>query len=251
MGCRGTNELVWPCSASRRVPPHVKVPVAREAEVRSDPLPSTTRGSLPFHPRTEAELGRLSDEELIRYLRAAHAASARDAARTALQILVYGYWNHVGFRLERKLPAHAVEDVTGDVIVRAIQSAFSGQSVGEFRSWLHTITDRTIADFYRARRRRPEEAPLETEGEEIPSKEPVAPDSRGYVEAQMVVEQVLDELRPDHRRVVEIVVFEDRPASAAAAEVDEMTTANAYQVVSRFRARVREVLEADTRAGNE
>ena len=213
--------------------------------------PRLANDSLPFHPHTEAELGRLADEELIGYLRDAHAAGARDAARTALQILVYGYWDHVGFRLERKLPAHAVEDVTGDVIVRAIQSAFSGQSVGEFRSWLNTITDRATVDFYRARSRHPEEVPLETEDDEAPSKEPVAPDTRGYVEAQAVVEQVLDELRPDHRRAVEIVVFEDRPASAAAAEVDGMTTANAYQVVSRFRGRVRELLEADTGASDE
>ena len=206
---------------------------------------------LPFHPRSEAELGRLSDEGLIEYLRKAHAAGDLDASRLALQILVYGYWRHVELRLERKLPARAVEDVTGDVLVRAIQSAFSGSSVGEFRAWLNTITDRSIADFYRAGGRRPEEAPLEPEDEEHAAGEPAAPDSRGYIETQMLVEQVLDELRPDHRRVVEIVIFEDRPASAAATEVSGMTTANAYQVVSRFRARLRELLEADTEASHD
>lgn len=205
---------------------------------------------MPFHPRTEAELSRLSDDDLIDYLRSAHAAGSLDAARLALQVLVYGYWRHVELRLDRKLPDHAVEDITGDVIVRAVQSAFSGASVGEFRSWLNTITDRTIADFYRARSRHPGEASLEP-GDDQPSSEPVAPDTRGYVEAQMVVEEALDELRPDHRRVVEIIVFEDRPASAAAAEVNGMTTTNAYQVVSRFRARLRELLEADTGAGDE
>ena len=206
---------------------------------------------MPFHPRSEAELSRLSDEELIGYLRAAHARGASDAARTALQILVYGYWTLVAYRLERKLPRQAVEDVTGDVIVRAIQSAFSGQSVGEFRSWLNTITDRAVADFYRARARRPEETPLEAEGEEGHTYEPAAPDGRGYVEVQMVIEALLDELRSDHRRVVELIVFEDRPASAAATEVEGMTSANVYQVVSRFRASLRERLEGDTGAGHE
>jgi RNA polymerase sigma factor (sigma-70 family) len=201
---------------------------------------------LPFRPRPEADLGRLSDEDLIAYLRAAHAAGATDASRTSLQLLVFGYWTHVAFRLERKLPSHTVEDVTGDVIVRAIQSAFSGHSVGEFRSWLNTITDRGVADFYRTRSRRPEEAPLERDEDEGRSIEPAAPDGRGYVEIQAVIEDLLAEMRPDHRRVTELVVFEDRPASAVAGEVEGMSTDNVYQVVSRFRRRLRELLEVDT-----
>ena len=199
-----------------------------------------------FRPLSETELGRLTDEELITYLRRAHTAGALDAARLALQILVHGYWNHVLYRLERKLPAQSVEDATSDVIVRAIQSAFAGQSVGEFRSWLNTITDRATADFYRARSRRPEETPLERDEEEGPSTEPAVSDDAGYIEVQMVLEQALGELREDHRRVVEIVVFEDRPAAEGADQVEGMTTANAYQVVSRFRARLRELLEGDT-----
>ena len=206
---------------------------------------------MPFRPLPEPELDRLSDEDLIAHLRAAHAAGAAEEARTALQILVHGYWSHVAYRLERKLPAHAVEDVTGDVVVRAIQSAFSGHSVGEFRSWLNTITDRATADFYRARARRPEETPLERDEEDGGSLEPAAPDSRGYVEVQMVIEEVLAELRADHRRLVELAVFEDRPAAEAAAEVEGMTTANAYQVVSRFRTRLRELLEGDTGTNHE
>ena len=201
---------------------------------------------MPFHARSEADLGRLSDEDLIAYLRAAHAAGATDASRTSLQLLVFGYWTHVAFRLERKLPSHTVEDVTGDVIVRAIQSAFSGHSVGEFRSWLNTITDRAVADFYRTRSRRPEEAPLERDEDEGRSIEPAAPDGRGYVEIQAVIEDLLAEMRPDHRRVTELVVFEDRPASAVAGEVEGMSTDNVYQVVSRFRRRLRELLEVDT-----
>jgi RNA polymerase sigma factor (sigma-70 family) len=206
---------------------------------------------LPFRAKPQDELSRLTDEELIGYLRAAHASGASEAARTALQVLVFGYWTHVAYRLERKLPAQVVEDVTGDVIVRAIQSAFSGQSVGEFRSWLNTITDRAVADFYRARARRPEETPLEPEGDEGHTHEPAAPDGRGYVEVQMVIEDLLDGLRPDHRRVVELVVFEDLPASVAASEVEGMSAANVYQVVSRFRTSLRERLEGDTGAGHE
>lgn len=121
----------------------------------------------------------------------------------------------------------------------------------EFRSWLNTITDRATADFYRARARRPEETPLESEVEEGHAHEPAAPDGRSYVEVQMVIEDLLGELRPDHRRVVELVVFEDQPAGAVASDVEGMSSANVYQVVSRFRASLRERLEGDTGAGHE
>ena len=78
----------------------------------------------------------------------------------------------------------------GDVIVRAIQSAFSGESVGQFRAWLNTITDRALADFYRARERGPEPGPHEPGGEEGMTIEPPAPDTRGYVEVQRVADRV-------------------------------------------------------------
>ena len=58
----------------------------------------------------------------------------------------------------------------------------------------------------------------------------------------MVIEDLLGELRPDHRRVVELVVFEDQPAGAVASDVEGMSSANVYQVASRFRASLRERL---------
>ena len=98
-----------------------------------------------FRPLGETELARLSDDELIAYLRRAHGQSAR----TALAILVYGHWHNVARRVAMKVPAGAVEDVTADVLVSAIQSAFDGVSKGEFVVWLRTITARRIADFHR------------------------------------------------------------------------------------------------------
>ena len=71
------------------------------------------------------------------------------SAARALAILVYGHWRNVERRIQMKLPSAYVEDLTGDVVADAIASAFEGNSVGEFRSWLNTITQRAIADFYR------------------------------------------------------------------------------------------------------
>ena len=82
--------------------------------------------------------------------------------------LVYGYERDVKRRLSLKVPAHVVDDVAHDALVRAIAAAFDGTSVGEFRSWLHTIVDRTAVDFFRRAERRPKESilPSEHAGEE-------------------------------------------------------------------------------------
>jgi RNA polymerase sigma factor (sigma-70 family) len=201
---------------------------------------------LSFRPRPEHELDALSDDELIAYIRHARAAGAREAARVALQILVFGHWELVVARLRMKLPAHAVEDTAGDVIARAITSTFAGESVGEFRAWLATILRRAIVDFYRGRERTLAADPLFCDDDDDrPGREPSAADHAGYVEAQMVIESVLDELRDDHRAVVDIVVMQGRSADDACAEVPGMTPDNAYQIVRRFRVRLREALEGE------
>ncbi len=195
-----------------------------------------------FRPRPEHELDRLSDENLLAYLRDARAAGDTDSARTALQVLVFGHWSIVVARLRMKLPAHVVEDTAGDVIARAITSSFAGDSVGEFKAWLNTILRRAIAD--RERSRTIATDPLDTD-DEHPGPEPATADAAGYVETQMVIQAALDELRQDHRRLVEIVVFEARSAADACAEIEDMTPDNAYQIVRRFRVRLRELLEDD------
>ena len=151
----------------------------------------------------------------------------------------------VAARLRMKLPAHAVEDTAGEVIASAITSTFSGQSVGEFRSWLTTILRRKIVDYYRERGRTIQADPLEGERDDQPTIQPLSPDDSGYVETQLVIESVLAELRDDHRRVVELVVFQARSAEEACAKVDGMTPDNAYQIVRRFRKRLREALDGD------
>jgi DNA-directed RNA polymerase specialized sigma24 family protein len=174
----------------------------------------------------EAELARLSDDELIAYLRKADAVSAR----TALSILVYGHWHNVARRVALKVPPAAVEDVTADVLVSAIQSAFDGVSVGEFVVWLRTITARRIADYHR--RPVPQTVPIE-------DVEPEAP-SEGVIAVQDAVERVLARLSAEHRRVVERVVFEGRSAS----EVEGFSEANVHQIASRFRRALREELDS-------
>lgn len=189
-----------------------------------------------FRPLDDAALQRLDDDALIGYMRDARM-SGHPSAGQALAILVFGHWQNVERRMRMKIPAAHVEDMTGDVIADAIASAFEGKSVGEFVSWLGTITQRAIADFYRRGPGRMKAA------DELPA-EPATPSEAGAVAVRDAIEHVMATLRPDHRRVVDLVVFEDRSAAEVAQAVDGMTEANVHQIVSRFRAALRGELQA-------
>jgi len=194
-----------------------------------------------FVQKPDHELERLDDDALILYVREARAAGDRDAAGQAIAILVYGHWRNVERRVAMKIPSQHVEDVTGDVIISAIQSAFDGASVGEFVVWLATITRRRIADFHR--RPRVETAPLGGESRERPGVEPVAPSEEGSVEIQDAIDRVLARLSEAHRDVVERRVFAQLPSAEVAAGVASMTVANVDQIASRFRRALRAELE--------
>jgi RNA polymerase sigma factor (sigma-70 family) len=199
----------------------------------------------PFRTRKEHELDALSDEELFEYMREARRAGALDAMRTALAVLAFGYRGIVRLRVMLKVPSQDVDEVTDTAIESAIGSRFDNDSIGEFRSWLNRITDRRIADYHRRREGKPELGPLPGEGEEEAlGPEPATEFEGTSVDARRALRQALDELRPNHRRAVERYVFAGCSAEEAAQEIEGMTEANVHQIASRFRRRLRDLLEA-------
>jgi RNA polymerase sigma factor (sigma-70 family) len=204
-----------------------------------------------FQRKPDHELDRLDDDSLIAYIRAARHAGDRSAAGRALGVLVFGHWRNVERRVRLKVPAEHVEDVTEDIVLSAIQSAFDGTSVGEFVSWLRRITQRRIADFHRRAESVPRLVPLVADPDAAPrAPDPAVASEEGAIEAQDAVDRVLARLSEPHRRVVEAIVFEGLTAREAARAVPDMTEANAHQIVSRFRRALRRELEhGDTSGG--
>jgi RNA polymerase sigma factor (sigma-70 family) len=198
-----------------------------------------------FRPRPDHELAKLDDEKLIAYLREAASAGDAGAARSALATLTYGYLGNIRGRVRLRIPPHAVDDVVSEVLVRAIGAAFDGSSVGEFRSWLSTITKRGIADWHRRQQRRPKETPLPTEhvgSEEIWGGEPASESEAGAVEFGMVLDGVLGGLSERHRLVVELHLFDGFSAAEVCEQVDGMKPDNVAQIASRFRKRLEKAL---------
>jgi RNA polymerase sigma factor (sigma-70 family) len=199
-----------------------------------------------FEPLSDHNLQKLSDEELIAYIRDARDDGELAHGRRGLAILVYGYERDVKRRVALKVPSYAVDDLAHDALVRAIAAAFDRSSVGEFRSWLHTIVDRAVADFYRRAERRPKETilPSEHAGEDdVWGGEPAVESEAGAVELRIIVEEVLGTFNEKHRLVIELHIFQGLTAAEVCAKIKGMSEDNVAQIASRFRARLRARLD--------
>lgn len=90
--------------------------------------------------------------------------------------------------------------------------------------------------------------PDEHEGEEdVRRAVGISPDEAAAVDVQAVIDQARGELGVDHRRAIDVHVFEGYSAREAAKTVGNgMTETNVHQIATRFRRRMRELLdEAD------
>jgi DNA-directed RNA polymerase specialized sigma24 family protein len=209
-----------------------------------------------FREPPQHALSGLADDALIDYLRAAREAGRHDAMKAAVAVLVFGYHDALTNRARLKLPEPDVADVVSETFASAIASAFDGSSVGEFRSWLHTILSRRIADYHDARRRTPKTAPLpgEHHGEEaVWGEEPSDPFEGDALHARGCLEIAYRELERDsHRAVIDLYVLGPNSAADTAALIgDGMTEANVHQIASRFQRRFKELLEEGSDTGGE
>jgi DNA-directed RNA polymerase specialized sigma24 family protein len=204
---------------------------------------------LPHNCRPHNELNRLSNEELVAYLVEQRDAGRTECAKYAVEILAFGYWKHVRFRVWRKVPKEDVDDVTAEVIESAIGSAFDGRVIGQFVSWLNTITKFRIADYHRKRERGLETTPLP---EEHPGTEDVwgaVGEEDGELEAVAVLEaaaRVLRRRSPVHQLVIRLygphaLNFMALSAAETVERVkganpgESMSEANVHQIWHRYK----------------
>lgn len=123
-----------------------------------------------FTPLRESELDRLGNEALVDYIAAAREAADHEAERRAVGVLAFAFEDTIRAWVRKDMGSapQDVDDVVMEVMQSAIRSSFEGKVVGEFGSFLRTISARRVVDHFRRRGRRPEESPLpeEHEGDE-------------------------------------------------------------------------------------
>jgi RNA polymerase sigma factor (sigma-70 family) len=218
-----------------------------------------------FRQLGEAKLAELSDEELIEYVLAARGAGDQPAATLALQIFASGMEARVRAFVANRLDSHGdvvIEEVAERTLADAIRSigTLRGASAGEACAFVYKIAHLRVIDFHRSGR--VSTTPLEVDWGDGPQLHPevAAAGVDGEADAidtTLVIRECLDDLREDHRAVVELSVFEGRSARETAEEVnsrfdgrfdDSMSEQNVHQIASRFRKDLRERLEGTGKA---
>lgn len=222
-----------------------------------------------FRRRKEHELASLPNEELIEYANAARQAGQREDWRTAMNLLVHGFIDRVFF-WTRKCDDDDHEDLVHEVFERAIKSLsretaqFEGSTAGEFGAWLRRISQFVVADYHRAREGKPPLDPLAGEhvgDEEVFGADPSSPDHADAVVNQDLVAHAFAEVKkPSHRRIIELagdpdLGFDGMPYAEACEQLkedldEEISIANAYQINSRFKARLLKLDEEARKAAN-
>jgi len=198
-----------------------------------------------FPVMPESELAALGDEAVVDYIARARDADRIDEAKRASAVLAFGLWKVVSYQVAAKVPSDDVADVAGNVIESAMKSVFDGRSVGEFRSWLRTITSRRIADYWIAKENKPTPEPIDRGTDEW-QLEPGAEDGHyASFETRDAAARLLEERDGVHQMVIrlygpDVLGYEQLPAKEVALQVEAalstpMSEANVHQIWSRFR----------------
>jgi RNA polymerase sigma-70 factor (ECF subfamily) len=144
------------------------------------------------------------------------ARQAQQGDREAFLTLYHRYLNKVYNRVKSRVPADDVEDVVQEVFIAAVRSITSFEHRSQFNTWLYTIVNRQIADFYRKRERRIGDdhlVSLECIEQTVTSPE----HDRDHMDEQTLIQKALNNI-PDHYREVIFLRFAEQLAFAEIAE---------------------------------
>ena len=152
-----------------------------------------------------------TDEQLAR--------QAKAGDREAFLALYNRYLSKVFNRVKSRVPPDHVEDVTQEVFIAVLRSISKFQFKSLFNTWLYTIVNRQIADFYRKRNRsqgKVQNISLEAMDYGEPSYEHTNLDERASLQRAM-------NTVPDHYREVILMRFADGLSFAEIAEQREQS----------------------------
>lgn len=151
------------------------------------------------------------------YLDASDEALARKAQlgdRDAFQTLYQRYSQRIYNRVKSKVPPQDVDDVTQEVFVAVIRSLGSYEERSRFGTWLYTIVNRQIADFYRRRSRsdRGQHVELHDELEDA-----AGGAQQDAADQRMLIQRALNAI-PEHYQDIILMRFSDGLTFAEIAE---------------------------------
>lgn len=143
-----------------------------------------------------------SDESLAR--------QAQQGNREAFLTLYNRYLNRVYNRVRSRIPEEDVEDVVQEAFIAMLRSIPSFEQRSHFGTWLYTIVNRQIADFYRRRSRGTGGRDIQLVGLEDAERVPdSAPHGREQIDERVTLQGALHKL-PEHYQEVIQMRFADK-----------------------------------------
>ena len=151
----------------------------------------------------------VNDEHLV--------SQTQQGDREAFMLLYNRYLNKVYNRVKSRVPYKDAEDVTQEVFIAVVRSLNKFEQRSKFSTWLYTIVNRQIADYYRRYYRSSEQAAisLEADTQEHLLGSSHSAESIGLEEVMM--QQALQTL-PDNYQEVILLRFADGLTFAEIAE---------------------------------
>lgn len=129
----------------------------------------------------------------------------RDGSMEAFNVLYRRHLPGVFNRVRHVVPAEDVEDVTQEVFVAAARSLPKFRGESQFGTWLRSLTNHKVVEYYRRRGRKHESqvAPLDEETGRLETSEP------GRTEDRVLVQTALQALPAPYREILLMRFAED------------------------------------------
>ena len=138
-----------------------------------------------------------NDEDLIQQF--------KDGRTEAFDVLYQRYLPSVYKRVRYVVPENDVEDVTQEVFIAALRSLHTFRGDSQFGTWLRTLTNYKVAEFYRKRSRKQE--PLLASLTEAAGK--LEGGTTKVLEERILIQKALHSLPDNYREVILLRFAED------------------------------------------
>ncbi len=160
-----------------------------------------------------------SDELLIQQF--------KDGSQSAFDQLYYRHLPKVFKRVRYVVPENDVEDVTQEIFIAALNSLSSFRGDAKFSTWLRTLTNYKVAEFYRRRTRKQEPllSPLSDASAHTTGS------SSKTMEERIYLQRALQDLPENYREIIMLRFAEDLQFN----EIAELISQNLEATKSLFR----------------
>lgn len=160
-----------------------------------------------------------TDELLIQHF--------KNGRKEVFDLLYYRHLPKVYKRVRYVIPENDVEDVTQDIFIAALNSLPSFRGDAKFSTWLRTLTNHKVAEFYRKRTRK-QEPPLSPLSD---ASTHMTGSTSKTMEERIYLQRALQDLPENYKEIILLRFAEDLQFN----EIAEMTNQSLEATKSLFR----------------